>query len=35
VTESHPWSQIRKSITLLGDLITMIKECFPRDERWG
>jgi hypothetical protein len=31
VTESHPRSQIRKSITLLGDLITMIKECFPRD----
>jgi hypothetical protein len=35
VTESHPWSQIRLSITLLGDLITMIKECFPRDEGWG
>jgi hypothetical protein len=26
---------MRKSITLLGDLITMIKECFPRDEGWG
>jgi hypothetical protein len=35
VTESHPRSQICKSTTLLGDLITMIKECFPRDEGWG
>jgi hypothetical protein len=35
VMESHPRSQIRKSITLLGDLITMKKECFPRDEGWG
>jgi hypothetical protein len=35
VMESHPRSQIHKSITLLGDLITMIKELFPRDEGWG
>ncbi len=35
LTESHPRSQRCKSITLLGDLITMIIECFPRDKGWG
>ncbi len=33
--ESHTRSQIRKSCKLLGELITMIKECFPRTDGWG
>ncbi len=32
VNESHPRSQINRSCKLLGDLITMTKECFPRIE---
>ena len=35
VNESHTRSQIRKSRKLLGDLITMIQECFPRTDGWG
>ncbi len=35
VNESHPHSQINRSCKLLGDLNTMIKECFPRIEGWG
>jgi len=35
VTEAHPRSAIRDSKVLLGDLISMIKDCFPRDDGWG
>jgi hypothetical protein len=35
VNESHPHSQINRSRKLLGELITLIKECFPRTEGWG
>ena len=35
VNESHTRSQIRKSCKLLGELITMIQECFPRTNGWG
>jgi hypothetical protein len=35
VNESHQRSQINRSCKLFGDLITMIKECFPRIEGWG
>ena len=35
VNESHTRTQIRKSRKLLGDLITMIQECFPRTDGWG
>ena len=35
VTEAHPRIAIRKSKPLLGDLITMIKDCFPREDGWG
>ena len=35
VNESHPRSQINRSRKLLGELITLIKECFPRTEGWG
>jgi hypothetical protein len=35
VNESHPRSQINWSRKLLGELITLIKECFPRTKGWG
>ncbi len=35
MNESHPRSQINRSRKLLGELITLIKECFPRTEGWG
>jgi len=35
VTEAHPRTEIQKSQLLLGDLITMIKDCFPREDGWG
>jgi hypothetical protein len=35
VNDSHSWSQVCKSYKLLGDLITMFKECFPRTDGWG
>jgi len=35
VNESHTRSQKRKSHKLLGELITMIQECFPRTDGWG
>ncbi len=35
VNESHTRSQLRKSRKLLGELITMIQECFPRTDGWG
>ncbi len=35
VNESHPRTQINQSRMLLGELITLIKECFPRTEGWG
>ena len=35
VTEAHSRSSIQKSTLLLGDLITMIKDCFPREDGWG
>jgi hypothetical protein len=35
VNESHPHSQIDRSQKLLGELITLIKECFPRNKGWG
>ncbi len=34
VNESHTRSQLRKSRKLLGELITMIQECFPRTDGW-
>ncbi len=35
VTEAHPRTAIQKSKLLLSDLITMIKDCFPREDGWG
>ncbi len=35
VAEPHSRAQVRCSFTLLGELITMIKQCFPREEDWG
>jgi len=35
VNESHTRSQIHKSRKLLGELITIIQECFPRTDGWG
>ncbi len=35
VNEPHPWSQVHQSSITLGNLINLIKECFPRDEGWG
>ncbi len=35
VNESHPRSQINRFCKLLGERITLIKECFPRTEGWG
>jgi hypothetical protein len=34
VNEPHPKLQVRHSTKLLGDLIKMIKDCFPRDTGW-
>ncbi len=33
--ESHPRSQINRSRKLLDELISLIKECFPRTKGWG
>jgi hypothetical protein len=35
VNELHSWTQIHNSWKLLGDLIPMFKECFPRIDGWG
>jgi hypothetical protein len=35
VNEPHPWSQVCQSSKALGNLIKLIKECFPRDVGWG
>jgi hypothetical protein len=35
VNESHPRSQVKQSLEVLGILINLIKECFPRDEGLG
>ncbi len=35
VNEPYPRSQVQRSSKALGDLINMIKYCFPRDEGWG
>jgi hypothetical protein len=37
VNEPHPRSQVKQSLEALGlgILINLIKEWFPRDERWG
>ncbi len=35
VTEPHSRAQVRHSYKLLGELIKMIKQCFPREEGWG
>jgi hypothetical protein len=35
VNEPHPRSQVKQSLEALGILISLIKECFPRDESWG
>ncbi len=35
VTEPHSRAQVRCSYKLLGELITLIKQCFPREEGWG
>ncbi len=32
VTEPHSRAQVRHSYKLLGELIAMIKQCFPREE---
>jgi hypothetical protein len=34
-TEPHSRAQVRRSYKLLGELIKMIKQCFPREEGWG
>jgi hypothetical protein len=35
VNEPHTWSQVCRSSKVLGVLINMIKDCFPRDKGWG
>ena len=35
VTEPHSRAQVRRSYKVLGELIEMIKQCFPREEGWG
>jgi hypothetical protein len=35
VNEPYPRSQVKQSSKALGNLINLIKECFPRDEGWG
>jgi hypothetical protein len=35
VTEPHSSAQVRRSYKLLGELITMIKQCLSREEGWG
>ncbi len=34
-TEPHSRAQVCRSYKLLGELIKMIKQCFPREEGWG
>jgi hypothetical protein len=34
VTEPHSRAQVRRSYKLLGELVTMIKQCFMREEGW-
>ncbi len=34
-TDPHSRAQVHLSFKLLGELITMIKQCFPREEGWG
>ncbi len=35
VIEPHSRAQVRCSYKLLGELITMVKQCFSREEGWG
>ncbi len=35
VTEPHSRAQVRCSYKVLGKLIEMIKQCFPREVDWG
>ena len=35
VTEPHSRAQVRRSYKVLGELIKMIKQCFPREVGWG
>ncbi len=35
VTEPHCRAQVRHSYKVLGELIEMIKQCFPREVSWG
>ncbi len=35
VNEPHPRLEVKQSSKVLGFLINLIKECFPRDEGWG
>jgi hypothetical protein len=35
VNEPHPSSQVKHFSKAIGNLINLIKECFPRDEGWG
>ncbi len=35
VTKPHFRAQVCRSYKLLGELIKMIKQCFPREEGWG
>ncbi len=35
VTELHSMAQVCRSYKVLGELIEMIKQCFPREVGWG
>ncbi len=35
VTEPHSRAQVCRSYKLLGELVKMVKQCFPREEGWG
>ncbi len=35
ITEPHSRAQVRHSYKLFSELITVIKQCFPREEGWG
>jgi hypothetical protein len=35
VTEPHSRAQVHRSYKVLGELIEMIKQCFPREVGWG
>ncbi len=35
VTEPPSRAQVHRSYQLLGELIKMIEQCFPREEGWG